>query len=222
MLGTTQGLLRIAADTRFAADVRGCRRLDVHGLIEGDVMADEVVVHEGGRLSGRLRTNSLDVKGTIEGDVVVRNLVTIRKSGVVTGDVRYGRMVLEPGGELTAKVKNVPPELVGDFSVSVRRGQHVVVTTQDIAAIDPDNTAEELTYAITNMRGGHVALQGTPGTAVATFTQADLDQSRILFVHDGGPERTCRFDVVVHDAEGASSGTPRTVDVIVIEPAAAA
>lgn len=218
----TKGLLRIAADTEFATDIRGCRRLEVYGLIEGDVMADEVVIHEGGRLSGRLRTDSLEVKGTIEGDVVVRNLITIRKTGTVMGDVRYGRMMLEPGGELTAKVKNVPPELVGDFAVSVRRGQQVVVTTQDIAAIDPDNSAEELIYTVSNIRGGHIALEDARSDAVTTFTQADLNQSKVLFVHRGGPERTCRFDVVVHDAEGASSGRPRTVDVSVVDAAAAA
>jgi len=218
----TQGLLRIAADTELAADVRNCRRLEVHGSLEGDVMADEVVIQEGGKLSGRLRTNSLEVKGSIEGDVAVRNLVTIRKTGTVMGDVRYGRMMLEPGGELTAKVKNVPPELTGDFSVSVQRGQHVVVTTQDIDAIDPDNTADELTYTVSNIRGGHIALDGARDTAVTTFTQADLNQNKVLFVHDGGPERSCRFDVVVHDAEGASSGRPRSVDVSVTGSAAAA
>ncbi len=208
----TQGLLRIAADTEFAADVRNCRKLEVYGILEGDVMADETVVHEGGRMSGRLRTNTLEVKGVIEGNVVVRNLITIRKTGAVTGDVHYGRMMLEPGGELSAKVKNVPPELVGDFSISVRRGQHVVVTTEDIAAIDPDNTADELIYTVTSIRGGHIAFESASGTAVTSFTQADLSQNRILFVHDGGPERTCWFDVVVHDAEGASSGRPRRVD----------
>jgi cytoskeletal protein CcmA (bactofilin family) len=212
----TQGLLRIAADTEFAADVRSCRRLEVYGVLEGDVMADDTVVHEGGRLSGRLRTNSLEVRGVIEGNVIVRNLITIRKTGTVNGDVHYGRMMLEPGGELTAKVKNVPPELIGDFSVSVRRGQHVVVTTQDIDAVDPDNTADELIYTASNVRGGHIALDGDGATAVTTFTQADLNQRRVLFVHNGGPERSCRFDVVVHDIEGASSGRPRSVDVTVV------
>lgn len=218
----TQGLLRIAADTELAADIRNCRRLEVHGSLDGDVMAEDVIVHEGGRVSGRLRTNSLEIKGLIEGDVVVRNLITIRKSGIVTGDVRYGRMLLEPGGELTAKVKNVPPELAGDFSITVRRGQHVVVTTEDIDAIDPDNTADELTYTVSNIRGGHIALDGARDAAVTTFTQADLMHSKVLFVHDGGPERSCRFDVVVHDAQGASSGKPRTVDVSVTNSAAAA
>lgn len=218
----SEGLLRIAADTILSADIRNCRRLEVFGSVEGDIVADDVIVLEGGRLSGRLRTNSAEVKGTLEGDVVVRNLIAIRSSGAVTGDVRYGRMALEPGGELTAKVKNVPPELVGDFAITVRRGQSVTLTNEDIAAIDPDNTADELVYTVTNIRGGHLALGSDTGTGVTTFSQADLNQSRVSFVHDGGAGRSGRFDVVVHDAEGASSGKPRTVDVTVTEAFASA
>lgn len=218
----SDGLLRVAADTTLSADIRSCRRLEVLGTVEGDVVADDVVVHEGGRLSGRLRTNSAEVKGVLEGDVVVRNLIAIRANGSVMGDVRYGRMALEPGGELTAKVKNVPPELVGDFSITVRRGQSVTLTSEDIAAVDPDNTADELIYTVSNVRGGHLALGGQTGTAVTTFSQADLNQNRVAFVHDGGLARTGGFDVVVHDAEGASSGKPRTVDVSVTDAFAAA
>lgn len=216
MLGS-QGLLRIAADTELAADVRNCRRLEVHGVVEGDVVADDVVVFEGGRVSGRLRTQNLEVRGSIEGDVVVRTLITIRSNGSVTGDVRYGRMMLETGGELTAKVKNVPPELTGDFFVTVPRGQHVVITSEDIVAIDPDNTADELTFTVSDIRGGYIVFDGDMGNAVNHFTQADLNLKKVLFVHDGGLERTGKFDVVVHDAQGASSGKPRTVDVSITD-----
>lgn len=216
----TQGLLRVAADTEIAADIRNCRMLEVLGTIEGDVVAHQVVVHEGGRLLGRLRADTVDVRGTIEGDVVVRNLVAIRSGASVSGDVRYGRMSLEPGGELTAKVKNVPPELTGDFSISVRRGQHVVLTNEDLAAIDPDNTADELVYTVSAARGGHVATGSNLAQALTHFTQADLNQKSIVFVHDGGPDRSARFDVVVHDKHGASSGKPRTVDVTITDMAA--
>ncbi len=221
MVGST-GMLRISADTTLTGEIRNCKRLDVFGTVEGDVMANEVVVHEGGHLLGRLRTDTAEVKGRLEGDVVVRNLIAIRSSGVVQGDVRYGRMALESGGELSASVKNVPPELTGDFEVTVRRGQHVLLTTEDIDAIDPDNSPDELTYTVSNARGGHVALIEQPEMAVENFTQADLNQKRVAFVHRGGAERKARFNVVVHDSEGASSGKPRTVDVTVVDTAAAA
>ena len=216
----TNGLLRIAADTELAADIRNCRRLEVFGMVEGDVVADEVLVHEGGRLLGRLRAENAEVKGTIEGEVIVRHLIGIRATGSVSGDVRYGRMALDPGGELTAKVKNVPPELVGDFAVTVRRGQHVVLTSEDIAAVDPDNSADELVYTVSNASGGHVAMASAPANAVSSFTQADLNRQQVVFTHNGGFERSGRFDVVVRDAEGATSGKPRAVNVTVVDATA--
>ena len=218
----TAGLLRIANDAEIAADIRNCNVLEIFGTLEGDIVASTVTVHKGGRLSGRVRANTMDVHGSVEGEVVVRERISINAGASVRGDVRYGRMVLDPDGDLTAKVKNVPPELTGDFSVSVRRGQHVVLTSEDIAAIDPDNTADELVYTVSDVRGGHVAVLPDVTRAAVHFTQADLNRSAVVFVHDGGADRQARFDVVVHDAEGASSGKPRTVDVTVLDAAAAA
>ncbi len=219
---TSPGTLRIAVGTTLEADVRNCKRLELYGVIEGDVVSDEVIVYDGGRLMGRLRAGNAEVMGTVEGDVVIRNLIAIRATGIVSGDVQYGRMSLEPGGELTAKVKNVPPHLVGDFAISVQRGGKVIITQEDVAAVDPDNSPDELIYTVTDIRGGRIELASQPGLPVSNFTQADLNANNVMFVHGGSLDRTARFDVVVHDAEGASSGRPRTIDVTVTGKAAAA
>jgi cytoskeletal protein CcmA (bactofilin family) len=209
--------MRIAADTIVEGSIRNCRHLDLYGRLDGDVVTDTLHLHEGASLTGRVRADNVDVKGRLEGDVVVRNLIAIHATGIVTGDVRYGRLLLDPGGELEAKLKNVPPHLTGDFSISVERGRHVPVTTLDINAIDPDNAAHELTYEVLNAKGGHIASLAAPATALARFTQADLDGGQIAFVHDGTPGRAATFDVVVKDTAGGVSGRPRTVDVAVVD-----
>lgn len=211
------GTLLLAASTAIIGDVRNCRRLDLYGSIDGEVVADDVVVHQGGKLSGRLRADTAVIHGAVEGDVAVRNLVTISATGTVSGDLRYGRLSLEPGGELVAKVKNVPPELAGDFEISVKRGQHVLLTRSDLAAIDPDNTAAELRFSISGLQGGHIAEIGTLATSITTFTQHDVDTGRIAFVHDGSSARRGSFDAVVTDAAGATSGTARTISVEVTD-----
>ncbi len=220
-MANPSGTLLVSASLSITGDIRNCRRLEIYGSVEGDVIADQLIVHEGGRFSGRARLGEAEVKGTAEGDLVVRNLIAIRPGGSVIGDVQYGRMVLDPGGNLSAMVRNVPPHLVGDFSISVGRGRVVAVTAQDIAAVDPDNTPAELTYTVSNVRGGHLAFAGAPTSAITTFKQADIDQGRITFVHDGSLGRAARFDVVVADLEGATSGKPRTVDIVVTDAAAA-
>lgn len=209
------GNLLLSPATAIVGDVRNCRRLDLYGSIDGEVVADDVVVHRGGRLSGRLRAGTAVIHGAVEGDIEIRNLVTISATGVVTGDLRYGRMSLEPGGELVAKVKNMPPELAGDFEISVVRGQHVVLTRADLYAIDPDNTAAELKFSVSGLKGGHIAEVGTLATSITTFTQHDVDNGRIAFVHDGSSDRRGSFDAVVTDAAGATSGKPRTIAVSV-------
>lgn len=210
-----QGYMLIDADTTVTATIRKCRRLEIFGYLQGDVIADEIVVQPGGQLYGTVRAASADIGGTVQGDITVRNLIAIRATGSVAGNVQYGRLALETGGELAAEVRNVPPRLVGDFSVTVARGGSVRVTPLDVAAIDPDNAPAELVYTVSGEAGGHVALSEAPANRADRFTQADLNAGRVLFVHDGGQSRFARFDVVVIDAGGATSGKPRTVEVVV-------
>ena len=214
-MAANPGTMVVSADTTVTASIRNCRRLEVFGHVEGDVIADEVLVQDGGQLHGTVRAGSAEIRGTVQGDVRVKNLIAIRSGGSVTGNVQYGSMTLESGGNLAAEVRNVPPRLVGDFSITVARGKSARVTTLDVAAIDPDNAPEQLTYAVSNEAGGHVAFTEASSERIATFTQADLNRNRVIFVHDGGPARGAHFDVVVTDSDGATSGRPRTVDVVV-------
>lgn len=215
-MSANTGSMIVNADMTVTATIRKCRRLEIHGYVDGDVIADEIVVHPGGQLYGTVRAGQAEIHGAVQGDVTVRNLISIRASGSVTGNVQYGRLALEQGGNLAAEMRNVPPRLVGDFSVTVARGNTVRVTTLDVAAVDPDNAPEELTYAVSNEAGGHIAFAEATTDRLQRFTQADLNQGRVMFVHDGSPTRTARFDVVVTDSQGANSGRPRSVDVVVV------
>lgn len=60
---------------------------------------------------------------------------------------------------------------------------------------------------------GFVALNSAPGQAVTRFTQADLQEGRVLFQHDGSNAALAGFDVKVTDHTGASSGPPQIVKV---------
>jgi hypothetical protein len=107
----------------------------------------------------------------------------------------------------------VPPRLEGDLDITVKRGRSVVITTDDITAVDPDDTPDHLTYTVSNPTGGYVALTTQAGTAVPTFTQADIEAGRVLFVHDGSRGSSASFGIVVADDSGATSGRAQTVTV---------
>jgi len=205
----------IQEDTIIKGKIRNCRQMEIHGYVEGELAAESVIVHQGGTFFGTLKTDQADVAGSLQGEVFVKNLISIRSSGVVNGNVRYGQLAMEMGADLSAELRNVPPKLAGDLDVTVKRGRSVVITTEDLTAIDPDDSADELSYAVSNASNGIVALAANAGVSVDRFTQADIEAGRVLFVHDGGDSNTASFDVLVSDESGANSGRTQTVHVTV-------
>jgi cytoskeletal protein CcmA (bactofilin family) len=203
----------IQEDTIIKGKIRNCRQMEIRGFVEGELAAESVLIHQGGTFYGTLKTDQADIAGSLQGEIFVKNLISIRSSGSVNGNVRYGQLAMEMGADLSAELRNVPPRLAGDLDITVKRGKSVVITTEDITAIDPDDSADALTYTVSNAINGFVALAGAAGVSVTNFTQADIEAGRVLFVHDGGGSSTANFDVVVMDDSGATSGRAQTVTV---------
>jgi cytoskeletal protein CcmA (bactofilin family) len=209
------GLLVIREDAFLKGEVRNCRQVEIYGYVEGNLSANTLLVHEGGKFYGTARTDSADINGTLQGDVSVKHLINIRSNGSVSGNVQYGQLAMEAGGNLSADVHNVPPTIAGDLELSVEKGGSVRLTVQDLTAIDPDHKAKDLTFTVSRARNGHVALSEAPARSIAKFTQLELEGGRVLFLHDGTAATTASFDVVATDKAGASSGLAQTVKATV-------
>ena len=202
-------------DTIIKGEIRNCRQMEVYGYVEGDVAADNLLIHPSGQCYGTVKTESAEIRGKLQGDVVVKHLISIRDSGSVSGNVQYGALAMEAGGSLSAEVRNVPPTLAGDLDLTVARGRSVAITLEDLHAVDPDDDARDLVFSVSNPRNGFVSLASAPGRPAAKFTQADLEGGRVSFAHDGTATQAASFDVVVTDHSGATSGRPQTVKVTV-------
>lgn len=209
------GVLVIGADAILTGNVKGAKRVEVFGVVEGGISAGDVTVRQGGTLNGWIKSDTSTVEGTLKGDVRVQQLISIRSTGSVEGNVKYGRLVMDEGADLTASVRNVPPSLEGDLDLTVKRGRTVKITPADLSAVDPDDAPDALTFNVSNVAGGMVTQSGAPGLAVDTFTQADLNAGRVYFVHDGSNVERASFDVSVSDDDGATSGAAQTVNVAV-------
>jgi cytoskeletal protein CcmA (bactofilin family) len=88
-----QGVLVISEDMLISGigEIHYCRRLEIYGYVEGDVTAGSVHVHKSGKCYDSMKTESTEVHGTLQGNVTVNNLINIRSSGSVSGNVRYAR-----------------------------------------------------------------------------------------------------------------------------------
>jgi cytoskeletal protein CcmA (bactofilin family) len=211
----TSRVLIIREDTFLKGNIINASRIEVFGYIEGEVSGDLLVVQPGGRCFGKVKVEQADVRGTLQGDILVRQLINVRASGEVVGNVKYGKLAMEMGGQLTAEMRNIPPSISGDLDLSVDKGKAVRITLQDLSALDPDDSADHLTFSVSQVLNGFVSLASDPVQPVATFTQSDLEQGTVLFHHDGTDGARASFAVVVADRAGATSGTAQTVNVAV-------
>jgi cytoskeletal protein CcmA (bactofilin family) len=204
----------IGRDTILEGEIRGAGAVEVFGEIKGIVATDSLTVHSGARVFGTVRARDANVNGVLEGDIGVRALMVIGASGEVRGKVKYGQLSMTAGAGLEADVRNIPPQLGGDFEITVRRGKSVALTTADLTTYDPDSRPNELTYSVSNVVSGRIALAAAPANAVEHFTQFDIEGGRVLFVHDGSGGPRASFDVVVVDQTGGASPS-RTVTAVV-------
>lgn len=214
-MNDTNGIGIIAADTFVQGKILNGRRIEVHGYVEGTISSDLVVVAKGGRAYGNIRAVNTQIFGDLQGDIRIKELINIADGGRVSGKVQYGSITLAPGGDLSADVRNVPPSMSGDGVISVHRGRSAVITREDLHAVDPDDAPEDLMFKVKRISNGMIALTSAPTQAVTEFTQAQVNARSVMFVHDGGRGDSTDFEVIVYDDEGANSGKPQKISVLV-------
>ncbi|MBN9262390.1 MAG: putative entry exclusion protein TrbK-alt [Hyphomicrobium sp.] len=95
----------IQGDTIIKGTILNAGAIDVYGYVEGNIAAQNLRVHEGGRIAGKLKADTAEVRGTLQGEAIVKRLIKITSTGVVEGDIRYGSISLEAGGDLSAELR---------------------------------------------------------------------------------------------------------------------
>jgi VCBS repeat-containing protein len=106
--------------------------------------------------------------------------------------------------DVTVNGVNDAPKITGDLGIAVNKGGSVLLTTADFQAVDPDNTAGELTFTVSDPTHGHVEVNGVTET---TFTQQQLIDEVVTFVHDNSDTTLATFKVTASDGIATSATT---------------
>ncbi|MBB72617.1 MAG: hypothetical protein CMF50_09495, partial [Legionellales bacterium] len=78
-------------------------------------------------------------------------------------------------------------------------GGSMQLTTTLLNAQDIDNSPSELTYTVSGEVNGQLELVDSAGVAISSFTQADVNAGKVVFVHDGSAATTASFDFTLGD-----------------------
>ncbi len=106
---------------------------------------------------------------------------------------------------------NDDPMPVVSSSLSLAEGGREIITTALLRFNDVDNTAAELTYTITDAPDHGTLQKLVEGTwedlGTNTFTQADIDEGRVRYQHNGGEDTRDSFTYSVNDGEATVPGS---------------
>jgi len=101
---------------------------------------------------------------------------------------------------------NDPPAVGTNAGATVAEGDTVTITTAQLNENDPDDGGTGLTYTVTSApTNGFLQLSTNLGVPITSFTQDDLDNNRVQYVHDGSETTSDSFDFSL--ADGGEDGT---------------
>lgn len=94
-------------------EITDCDTLVVEGMVEATINSRVIQITERGAFIGNAEFDIAEIRGEFSGDLVVRQKLVVHASGRVSGKVRYGRLVIEEGGQLSGDVQLSPASVKG-------------------------------------------------------------------------------------------------------------
>lgn len=105
---------RISAGTVITGDIEAKGGFRIEGTLNGTLTTSgKVVISKGGFIKGTLICQNADFEGRFSGKLDVREILTLRSSAVIDGEVTAGKLAVEPGAtfnatcEMRGAVKNI-------------------------------------------------------------------------------------------------------------------
>lgn len=95
-------------------EIDDCDTLVVEGRVEATMSSRAIQIAEHGSFNGKVDIDVAEVRGTFQGEMTARKRLVIHATGRVAGKIRYGKVLVQEGGELTGEVAALaegPPDL---------------------------------------------------------------------------------------------------------------
>ena len=85
-------------------EIHDCDTLVVEGRVEATMVSRSIQIAEHGAFEGKVDVDIAEIRGTFQGEMTARKKLVIHASGRVGGKIRYGKMLVQEGGEMTGDI----------------------------------------------------------------------------------------------------------------------
>lgn len=96
--------LSVGKGISLTGEIRNCESLFVEGEVEVKLQDCRwLQIAEGGLVKGSATVENAEISGRFVGDLTVRGCLTIKRGGLVEGDMKYAELEVERGGRLVGQ-----------------------------------------------------------------------------------------------------------------------
>lgn len=101
----TKSKLIVGPDIKLkGAEITDCDTLIVEGRVEASMDSRVIQISERGVFAGKAVVDMAEIRGCLEGELTVRKQLLICSTGKVSGKIRYGKLSIEEGGEISGDI----------------------------------------------------------------------------------------------------------------------
>lgn len=109
------GTLVVAEGIGIKGGIRNCDHLVVGGRVEAAITGcRKLEVTEKGGFEGSAAVEEASIAGRFEGELTVTGRLTVRSTARLSGTIRFGELVVEPGGSIAGSVEPIGSNSVGN------------------------------------------------------------------------------------------------------------
>ena len=106
--GTKEGGSKLTVGPNIklkGVEITDCDTLVVEGLVEATMDSRLMQISQQGAFKGSAEIDIAEIHGEFDGNLTVRQRLVIYATGKVTGKIRYGKVVIEEGGQLSGEIQ---------------------------------------------------------------------------------------------------------------------
>ena len=103
------------------AEITDCDTLVVEGRMEATLDSRVLEITQHGVFQGTIAVDNAEIHGRFEGELTVRKQLIIQGTGKVSGKIRYAKIKIEEGAELSGEVSTLDKSAVQAGLIPPRR-----------------------------------------------------------------------------------------------------
>jgi cytoskeletal protein CcmA (bactofilin family) len=97
--------LTVGPDIKLkGAEITDCDTLIVEGQVDASMDSRVVEIAEQGVFRGKVAVDIAEIRGRFEGELTAHKQLVIRETGRVAGKIRYGKIRIDEGGEISGDI----------------------------------------------------------------------------------------------------------------------